>query len=101
MLKRVDSLHKKVFSEKNIKSFEKLILYFAIAGFLIHLLLVFLNLKYDVNYFVGLDSLLSNPISALYTPFSFILVYEAFLLIYYFPRSFTTSIAKELSLIHI
>ena len=99
MLKRVDSLHKKVFSEKNIKSFEKLILYFAIAGFLIHLLLVLLNLKYDVNYFVGLDSLLSNPISALYTPFSFILVYEAFLLIYYFPRSFTTSIAKEYEII--
>ena len=99
MLKRVDSLHKKIFSEKNIKSFEKLILYFAIAGFLIHLLLVLLNLKYDVNYFVGLDSLLSNPISALYTPFSFILVYEAFLLIYYFPRSFTTSIAKEYEII--
>jgi|TARA_B110000261_G_scaffold63780_1_gene74944 hypothetical protein len=99
MLKRVDSLHKKVFSEKNIKSFETLVLYFAIAGFLIHLALVFLNLKYDVNYFVGLDSLLSNPISALYTPFSFILVYEAFLLIYYFPRSFTTSIAKEYEII--
>jgi len=99
MLKRVDSLHKKVFSEKNIKSFEKLILYFAIAGFLIHLALVFLNLNYDVNYFVGLDSLLSNPISALYTPFSFILVYEAFLLIYYLPRSFTTSIAKEYEII--
>ena len=99
MLKRVDSLHKKVFSEKNIKSFETLVLYFAIAGFLIHLVLVFLNLKYDVNYFVGLDSLLSNPISALYTPFSFILIYEAFLLIYYFPRSFTTSIAKEYEII--
>jgi hypothetical protein len=99
MLKRVDSLHKKVFSKKNIKSFETLVLYFAIAGFLIHLALVFLNLKYDVNYFVGLDSLLSNPISALYTPFSFILVYEAFLLIYYFPRSFTTSVAKEYEII--
>ena len=99
MLKRVDSIHSKVFSKKNIKSFEKLILYFAIAGFLIHLALVFLNLKYDVNYFVGLDSLLSNPISALYTPFSFILVYEAFLLIYYLPRSFTTSIAKEYEII--
>ena len=99
MLKHADSLHKKVFSEKNIKSFEKLILYFAIAGFLIHLALVFLNLNYDVNYFVGLDSLLSNPISALYTPFSFILVYEAFLLIYYFPRSFTTSVAKEYEII--
>ena len=30
-----------------------------------------------------------------YTPFSFILIYEAFLLIYFLPRSFTTSIAKQ------
>jgi len=99
MLKRVDSIHKKVFSKNNIKNFEKLILYLAVSGFLIHLVLVFLNLNYDIHYFVGLNSLLSNPISALYTPFSFILVYEAFLLIYYLPRSFTTSIAKEYEII--
>ena len=99
MIKIIDLFHAKIFSEQNIKIFEKLILYFAVAGFLIHLTLVFLNLKYDINYFVGLDNLLSNPISALYTPFSFILVYEAFLLIFYFPRSFTTSIAKEYEII--
>ena len=99
MLKRVDSIHKKVFSKNNIKNFEKLILYLAVSGFLIHLVLVFLNLNYDIHYFVALDSLLSNPISALYTPFSFILIYEAFLLIYYLPRSFTTSIAKEYEII--
>ena len=99
MIKIIDLLHAKIFSKKNIKNFEKLILYFAIAGFLIHLTCVFLNLQYDINYFVGLDNLLSNPISALYTPFSFILVYEAFLLIFYFPRSFTTSIAKEYEII--
>ena len=99
MIKRIDILHEKVFSKKNLKIFENLILYFSVAGFLIHLALVFLNLKYEINYFVGLDSLLSNPISALYTPFSFILVYEAFLLIYYFPRSFTTSIGKEYEII--
>jgi len=39
--------------------------------------------------------LFSNPISALYTPFSFILIYEAFLLIYYIPRSFTTAVGKQ------
>jgi hypothetical protein len=99
MIKIIDLFHAKVFSEKNIKNFEQLILYFAVGGFLIHLVLVFLNLKYNINYFVGLDNLLSNPISALYTPFSFILVYEAFLLIFYFPRSFTTSIAKEYEII--
>ena len=99
MIKSIDLFHSKIFSEKNIKKFEKLILFLAVAGFLIHLTLVFLNLKYEINYFVGLDNLLSNPISALYTPFSFILVYEAFLLIFYLPRSFTTSISKEYEII--
>jgi hypothetical protein len=99
MLNKIDHFHQLVFSKRNLDNFEKLILYFSVAGFLIHLSLVFLNLKYEINYFAGLDSLLSNPISALYTPFSFILVYEAFLLIYYFPRSFTTSIAKEYEII--
>ena len=99
MIKSIDLFHSIIFSEKNVKKFEKLILYLAVAGFLIHLTLVFLNLKYEINYFVGLDNLLSNPISALYTPFSFILVYEAFLLIFYLPRSFTTSISKEYEII--
>ena len=45
------------------------------------------------------SKLLSNPISALYTPFSFILVYEAFLLIYFIPRSFTTAVGKQYEII--
>ena len=99
MLKRIEVLHETVLSEKKIKKFEQVILYFAVFGFLFHLALVFLNTNYDINYFVGLQSLLSNPISALYTPFTFILLYEAFLLIYYLPRSFTTSVAKEYEII--
>jgi len=63
------------------------------------LTLIYLNLNYDISLLKGLDDLLRNPISALYTPFSFILIYEAFLLVYYFPRSFTTSIAKEYEII--
>ena len=45
------------------------------------------------------SKLLTNPISALYTPFSFILIYEAFLLIYYLPRSFTTAVGKQYEII--
>ena len=45
---------------------------------------------------IGNESLLlTNPISAIYTPFSIILYYEIFLLIFYLPRSFTTSILKQ------
>ena len=79
----------------NLKTFEKIILFLATAGFIIHLVLILLNNKgyVDLSFFQG--SLFVNPISAIYTPFSFILIYEAFLLIYYLPRSFTTSIAKQ------
>jgi hypothetical protein len=43
--------------------------------------------------------LLKNPISAIYTPFSFILIYEVYLLIYYLPKSFTTYIIKQYEII--
>ena len=52
------------------------------------------NYNYIELSIVG-TNLFSNPISALYTPFSFILVYEAFLLVYYIPRSFTTAVGKQ------
>ena len=61
-------------------------------------LLIFLNIYGFVNIEIA-GNLLSNPISALYTPFSFILVYEAFLLIYYLPNSFTVSVVKGYEII--
>lgn len=99
MILKIDKLHGYIFSDNNLKLFEKLILFLAVGGFIFHLTLIYLNLNYDVSILKGLDDLLRNPISALYTPFSFILIYEAFLLVYYFPRSFTTSIAKEYEII--
>ena len=99
MMLKIDKLHGYIFSDNNLKLFEKLILFLAVGGFILHLALIYLNLNYDISILKGLDDLLRNPISALYTPFSFILIYEAFLLVYYFPRSFTTSIAKEYEII--
>ena len=99
MMLKINKFHGYIFSDNNLKSFEKLILFLAVGGFIIHLALIYLNLNYNVSILKGLDDLLRNPISALYTPFSFILIYEAFLLVYYFPRSFTTSIAKEYEII--
>mgnify|MGYP000586419394 CR=1 FL=1 len=43
--------------------------------------------------------LLDDPISAIYTPFSIILVYEIYLLIMYLPRSFTTAVSKQFEII--
>ena len=88
-----------IFSEKVLKYVEKYILYLASLGFVIHLCLIFLNSK-NLLDLTTLDSkLLTNPISALYTPFSFILIYEAFLLIFYIPRSFTTAVGKQYEII--
>ena len=97
--KKIEKLFSIVYSQNNIKNFEKYILYLASLGFIIHLSIILL-----INYnFIELSfietNLFSNPISALYTPFSFILIYEAFLLIYYIPRSFTTAVGKQYEII--
>ena len=92
---KIEVLFSKIFSEKIIKKFEKYILYLASLGFVIHLSIILLNNYNLIELSVVGTNLFSNPISALYTPFSFILVYEAFLLIYYIPRSFTTAVGKQ------
>jgi len=98
-MKWIISIHEKIFSELNVRLFEKNIMFLSIGGFIIHLILILLETQLGVEIFSGKTNLSSNPISALYTPFTFILVYEAFLLIYYLPRSFTTSVAKEYEII--
>ena len=98
MLKSVDYLFDTVFSEKSQKIFEKYILLLATGGFIIHLILIYLN-KFGFISFDFNNTLLLDPISALYTPFSFILVYEAYLLIFYLPNSFTVTVVKEYEII--
>ena len=95
MIQAVENIFSRLFSEENLKKFEKLILISATLGFIIHLLLILLNNNGYIDLSFFQDKLFVNPISAIYTPFSFILIYEAFLLIYFLPRSFTTSVAKQ------
>tara|TARA_B110000438_G_scaffold251518_1_gene255983 strand:+ start:287 stop:1153 length:867 start_codon:yes stop_codon:yes gene_type:complete len=96
---KIENFFSIVFSEKIIKIVEKYILYLASIGFVVHLSLIFINNYNLIDLAIIQSNLLSNPISALYTPFSFILVYEAFLLIYYIPRSFTTAVGKQYEII--
>ena len=84
--KKIEDLFSRIFSEKAIKMFEKYILYLASIGFVIHLIVILLNNYNIIELSIVGPDLFSNPISALYTPFSFILIYEAFLLIYYIPK---------------
>ena len=97
-MKQINLIFDMIFSKYSRRKFEKFILMLAAVGFVTHLMIILLN----SNGYINLDydgNLLSNPISALYTPFSFILVYEAFLLIYFLPSSFTVSVVKGYEII--
>ena len=90
----LETLYQKFLSEKTRKSSEWIILSIAIASFISHLVLIYL-VGYGVISINNSSDLLRNPIAAIYTPFSFILLYEVYLLIYYLPKSFTTYIGKQ------
>ena len=98
MLKIGSKIFNGIFSENNRKKIESFTIWSASIGFILHLSLVLLNNNSIID--IGNESLLlTNPISAIYTPFSIILYYEIFLLIFYLPRSFTTSILKQFEII--
>jgi len=96
---KIEGLFSIIFSENVLKRFEKYILYLAFFGFIIHLSIILLSNYKLTGISIIETNLFSDPIAALYTPFSFILVYEAFLLIYYIPRSFTTAVGKQYEII--
>jgi len=93
----VQHLFCSVFDERVKKRFEIVIIVLAIVGFLVHLGLVGLQQTGLVH--ISDDPALQSGIAAIYTPFSLILIYEVFLLIYYLPSSFTASIAKQYEVI--
>jgi hypothetical protein len=86
----------KLLSLKVKEQSERVILSIAIVSYLIHLILILLA-SYDI---IQIDSkLLKNPIAAIYTPFSFILVYEVYLLIFFLPKSISFYIGKQYEII--
>lgn len=94
----VTYLFEKLLSEKPRGKIEKIILKVALISFFIHLAAIYF-LKFNFIETPLNSEFLKNPISAIYTPFSFILVYEVYLLIYYLPKSFTTYITKQYEII--
>ena len=87
-----------IFSSNNRKKIERYTLFASILCFIIHLILIYIN-NYNILNIGFSVSLLNDPISAIYTPFSIILFYETYLLIFYLPRSFTTAISKQFEII--
>ena len=93
-----EKLYQKFLSEKTKERSEQAILWIALASFIIHLLIIGL-VSFNIISINGSSHLLNNPIAAIYTPFSFILVYEVYLLVYYLPKSTSIYISKQYEII--
>ena len=88
----------KLLSPKTKEVVERIILITAILSFIIHLSLIYLSKAGFIS--VGSDTeLFKSPIAAIYTPFSFILIYEVYLLVFYIPKSVTTYVSKQYEII--
>ncbi|WP_019039017.1 hypothetical protein [Psychroflexus tropicus] len=88
-----------VLSETLKEKLEKIIVIAAIVCFGIHLAIIGL-IDFDILDFGAYDgNLIISPISAIYTPFSIILIYEVYLLVFYLPKSITIYIGKQYEII--
>jgi hypothetical protein len=94
----LDALFNKLLSPKTKEKSEQAILWIALGSFITHLIIIGL-VHFNIIYLAEPSNLLKNPIAAIYTPFSFILVYEVYLLIYYLPKSTSIYIAKQYEII--
>ena len=97
-MKRIQTLLNFFLNEKFKDRSENVIIYISIIAFIGHLLFIFLN-KINFIQLELVTSLYNNPIAAIYTPFSFILIYEVYLLVYYLPKSTTIYIGKQYEII--
>jgi len=84
----------KYFNAKNVRKVELLILRIAVFAFLFHLSIIFLG-----NNFIYFKTFQHSYLKAIYTPFSFILFYEVFLLVIIIPKSISEFIGKQFEVI--
>lgn len=96
--KRIDSLSTHLLSDKTKEVGERIVVWVAVVSFLIHLAIIAI-VQFDWLSIKDPSKLLTSPIAAIYTPFSIILFYEVYLLIYYLPKSITFYIGKQYEII--
>lgn len=96
--KIISNIYDKILSEGAKLRLERTVFILAMAGFLIHLIAIALI---HVGWIDAGGSMkgLQSPIDAIYTPFSILLIYEVYCLIYYLPKSITIYIGKQFEII--
>ena len=86
------------YSDANRAWLDRVVVDVSVAGFLAHLLLVFLSRTLAAPPAL-IAAVGKNYLAAIYTPFSFILFYEVLMLIAALPQSTTQSIAKQYEIV--
>jgi hypothetical protein len=94
----LDSVHDRVFSDASRTTIKNMAINLSIAGFSIHLLLIFLA-RSLAHPPVLIAEAGQNYLSAISTPFNFILFYEVLTLISALPESTTRSIANQFEIV--
>ncbi len=97
-LSRLAAAFDHLYSEPRMAFLERLVVWVSLAGFVVHLGLVFLasNLSAPPPLIASAGT---NYLAAIYTPFSYILFYEVLMLIVALPQSTTRSIAKQYEIV--
>src|ERR1700733_9013062 len=94
----LDAIFDNLYSEHRQRQLDRLVVNCSVAGFFVHLALVFLSrtLTSPPAFIAAVGK---NYLAAIYTPFSFILFYEVLMLIGALPKSTTHSIAKQYEIV--
>ena len=95
---RIEDAFDRLYAPERRAAFQRATVWLALGGLGLHVLLVFLarNLESPPGFVAAVGS---NYLSALYTPFSFVLFYEVLLLILSIPESTTRSIGKQFEIL--
>jgi hypothetical protein len=95
---RIGEFHDRIFSDSNKTALKHLVVRLGIAGFAIHLLLIFLS-KTLAHPPALLADAGENYLVAISTPFNFVLFYEVVTLIGALHESTTTSVANQFEIV--
>lgn len=94
--KIINNVYPIFFSEIRKQQFERFTFIIAIIVFIVNILFItMVNSGLISEYVSGYAGVKLNILSAIYTPFSIILFYEVYLLIYYLPKSTTIYLGKQ------
>lgn len=99
-VKYINKFYQLFLSDRSKASVSNLIFMTAIVFFIIHSLMIALvSIGIIPGSLYNRSAVVPDPLSAIYTPFSIILLYEIYLIIYYLPKSITIYLGKQYEII--